>query len=89
MSERVTRQKVAFERPFPIRLLGCDQPAGVYEVETIEELIDGLSFPSYRRVSTSIRLPIPESGPHSYQMIPISSSVVSKHGRPITAIEAL
>jgi len=32
------------------------QPAGAYTVETDEELLEGLSFPAYRRVSTLIRL---------------------------------
>ncbi|WP_247894296.1 hypothetical protein [Azospirillum sp. B510] len=33
------------------------QPAGSYTVETDEELVDGLSFPVYRRLSTIIVIP--------------------------------
>jgi hypothetical protein len=32
------------------------QPPGTYDVETIEEQLDGLSFVAYRRVSTTIAL---------------------------------
>ena len=32
-------------------------PAGSYEVVTDEELIEGLSFPVYRRVATTILVP--------------------------------
>jgi hypothetical protein len=40
-------------------MLGADRmvPAGDYRVVTDEELIEGLSFPAYRRVSTVVFLP--------------------------------
>jgi hypothetical protein len=53
-----TRQKVwTFGRPF--RLAGVDRalPPGEYQVTTDEELIEGLSFPVYRRVATMIFVP--------------------------------
>jgi hypothetical protein len=37
------------------------QPAGTYTIETDEELLEGLSFPAYRRTATSIVLP-PQPG---------------------------
>jgi hypothetical protein len=57
MSIRTERTAVTFARPFAV--IGFDelQPAGTYLVETDEELIDGLSFPAYRRIATSIFLP--------------------------------
>jgi hypothetical protein len=33
-------------------------PAGTYEVVTDEELIEGLSFPVYRRVATTMLVPV-------------------------------
>jgi hypothetical protein len=51
MNERVTRKTVAFTQPFFIEDLGREQAAGTYEVEIIEEPIDGLSFIDYRVVS--------------------------------------
>jgi hypothetical protein len=57
MSIRTRRTTVTFARPFSV--IGRDhlQPGGTYTVETDEELIDGLSFPAYRRLATSIFLP--------------------------------
>jgi hypothetical protein len=34
-------------------------PPGDYRVVTDEELIEGLSFPAYRRISTAIFVPAP------------------------------
>lgn len=53
-----TRQKTwKFVKAF--RLTGVDHvlPAGEYQVTTDEELIESLSFPVYRRVSTTILVP--------------------------------
>ena len=56
MTTRTTTATVAFRRPFI--LAGCEtlQPAGNYEVETQEELVDTLSFPVWRRVATVMRV---------------------------------
>ena len=55
MTTRTTQQQVTFGHPFS--LPGWEQtwPAGVYTVTTDEELLD-TSFPSSRRVSTTIAL---------------------------------
>jgi hypothetical protein len=57
MFERMSTVKIEFKRE--TRIPGIDQPvpAGIYDVETVEELIPGLSFLAYRRVRTSIILP--------------------------------
>ena len=54
MHELITRKSVTFLHPFS--LAGIDEilEAGTYIVETLEELIEGLSFVAYRRVSTTI-----------------------------------
>ena len=57
MTVRTRRETVTFERPFSLNELGRALPAGVYEVMTDEELIEGVSFPAYRRVSTMILVP--------------------------------
>ena len=43
----------------PFNLIGIDevQPAGTYTVETDEELLQTLSVPAYRGISTLMRLP--------------------------------
>jgi hypothetical protein len=64
---------VTFRHPFRIKGIERQLPAGAYEVVTDEELIEGLSFPSFRRVATLIM--VPGAPPHhqSTEMISISS----------------
>lgn len=53
-----TKEKVwTFSRPFVLKGVGRELPAGSYRVATDEELIEGLSFPVYRRVATMIFTP--------------------------------
>jgi hypothetical protein len=56
MTIRTSKRTVTFRRPFVLG--GSDEllPAGAYRVETDEELLEGISFPAYRRVLTLIRL---------------------------------
>ena len=57
MATRTSSKTVTFA--FPFLLKGVDRvlPAGDYRVVTDEELIEELSFPAYRRVSTMIFVP--------------------------------
>lgn len=48
---------VSFSKPFLLKGVDRILPAGSYRVVTDEELIEGLSFPAYRRVSTMIFVP--------------------------------
>jgi hypothetical protein len=57
MSTRTTRKIVKFSNPFSLEGVDRLLPAGSYEVVTDEELIDGLSFPVYRRVATTMLVP--------------------------------
>ena len=53
-----TRDKMwTFAKPFVLKSIGREIPAGSYRVATDEELIEGLSFPVYRRVATMIFVP--------------------------------
>jgi hypothetical protein len=54
MVERMTTNSVQFAFPFLIGGMDGPQAPGTYEVQTIEEQIDGLSFVAYRRLSTTI-----------------------------------
>jgi hypothetical protein len=54
MLTRTQTTTFVFRRSFMIAGADGLQPAGTYTVETEEELLDGLSFPAYRRVSTTI-----------------------------------
>src|SRR5260370_7903124 len=71
MATRTQRKTVAFGHPF--RLKGVDRvlPPGAYEVVTDEELIEGLSFPVYHRVSTAIIVPGPSHHASSVEMVAI------------------
>jgi hypothetical protein len=75
-SERIVRKSVSFAAPFYVEGVEREQPAGTYEIEVVEELIQGLSFLAYRTVSTSIVLPLPGRGRHSYQVARIDPSLV-------------
>ncbi|MDQ4062202.1 MAG: hypothetical protein M3145_14055 [Pseudomonadota bacterium] len=57
MPTRTSRKTVTFARPFSLGGIDGVLPAGSYTVDTDEELIEGLSFLSYRRISTVIFLP--------------------------------
>jgi hypothetical protein len=46
-------------------------PPGTYEVNTDEELLEGLSFPVYRRVATWIRLTSRQHGVTMFQTAPV------------------
>lgn len=52
MTTRTTKAAVTFTRPFSLSGFDGEQPAGPYSVETDEELLDGVSFPAYRRTET-------------------------------------
>ncbi len=64
---------VHFKHPFRIKGIDRLLLPGTYEVVTDEEMIEGLSFPSFRRVATMIM--IPGAAPHqaSTEMISIGS----------------
>lgn len=57
MTTRANDKIVIFARPFLLKGVDRELPAGNYRVVTDEELIEGLSFPVYRRVSTLIFVP--------------------------------
>jgi len=56
MTTRPNNKKITFRRPFTLAGFGEELPAGAYTVETDEELVEGISFPVYRRIATLIHL---------------------------------
>ncbi len=54
MLTRTQRSTLVFSRPFRVDGEARLQPAGTYLVETEEELLEGLSFPAYRRAGVTI-----------------------------------
>ena len=61
MTTRTTTKAVTFHRPFYLKGVDRLLPPAEYSVVTDEEVLDGLSFAAYRRVSTVIFVPA-ESG---------------------------
>lgn len=55
MTIRTTRKVVTFTKPFELGSIGT-LPAGSYDVDTDEELVESLSFPFYRRIATLFHL---------------------------------
>ncbi len=63
MTIRTRTKTVTFRRPFVLGDGDEVLPPGVYTVETHEELVPGVSFVVYRRVSVVVHLPPPNGNP--------------------------
>lgn len=78
MTTRMRRERVTFKRAFRLKSVDRLLPAGAYDVVTEEEMIEGLSFASYRRTATMIT--VPSAGPRSrsWEMISIGALELSE-----------
>jgi len=56
MTIRTSQKTVHFTRPFILDGSDEEFPEGAYVIETDEELLEGISFPVYRRILTQIHL---------------------------------
>lgn len=70
MIARSFSKDVVFRRPFVLKGVDRTLSAGSYRVVTDEELIEGISFPVYRRVATMIFVQAPTQGT-SIEMVTI------------------
>ena len=77
MTMRSRKETVTFQHPFRIKGIDRLLPAGGYEVITDEEMIEGLSFASFRRVATMIMVPAAAPRNSAMEMISISSIALS------------
>jgi hypothetical protein len=68
MTMRTSSKTVTFDHSFSLKGIDRESAAGSYRVVTDEELIEQLSFPVYRRVSTMIFVPAQAS---SVEMVSI------------------
>ncbi len=71
MTTRTNDRIVSFAHPFLLKGVDRELPAGDYRVVTDEELIEGLSFPVYRRVSTMIFVPAESGSASTVEMVTI------------------
>jgi hypothetical protein len=77
MTTRSRREIITFRHPFRIKGIDRELPAGAYEVITDEEMIEGLSFASFRRVATMIMVPAAASRGSTMEMVSIGSVELS------------
>lgn len=71
MTERTTDSLVTFRHTFALKGIVGTQPPGTYQIETIEQTIEGLSFIAFRRIATTIMLPAIGSSSARRQIIDI------------------
>jgi hypothetical protein len=74
MITRTSRKIVTFTHAFLLKGVDRILPPGDYPVITDEELIEGLSFSAYRRVSTMILVPMQSHRASSVEMVTIDPS---------------
>jgi len=74
---RTKRQMLTFRHPFSLKGVDSQLAPGEYEVVTDEELIEGLSFPVYRRVATMIFVPVDSLG-SAIEMVTIDPAVLDE-----------
>ena len=77
MTTRSRRETITFRHPFRIKGIDRLLPPGGYEVITDEEMIEGLSFASFRRVATMIMVPAAPPRASTMEMISIGSIELS------------
>jgi hypothetical protein len=73
MTTRSRREMVHFNHPFHIKGIDRLLAPGAYEVITDEEMIEGLSFASFRRLAIMIMVPGVAPRTSSMEMISISA----------------
>lgn len=73
MESRFHAETMVFRRPFRLGRTSATEPAGTYVVETEEALIEGVSFPVWRRVSTTIAL----QGAAITEVIPVDPAALA------------
>lgn len=71
MIGRSQSKTVVFSKPFLLKGVDRVLCAGDYRVVTDEELIEGISFPVYRRISTVIFVPGSAHRASSIEMVTI------------------
>jgi hypothetical protein len=81
MTMRSRRETITFRHPFRIKGIDRMLHAGAYEVITDEEMIEGLSFASFRRVATMIMVPGAAPRAASMEMISISATDLTEAQR--------
>jgi hypothetical protein len=69
VTTRTREETFTFVEPFSLKGIDRVLPPGAYRVVTDEELVEGLSFPVYRRIATMIF--VPAAAPGGVEMITV------------------
>ncbi len=69
MTVRTSTKTVTFRRPFVLADMDEVLPPGDYTVETDEELVPGVAFVAYRRVSVAVHLTSPSGNPAQTRLV--------------------
>jgi hypothetical protein len=79
---RTRRTRLKFARNFTLAGVDFPLPAGVYDIVSDEELIEGLSFPVFRRTATWIMARSSPSGPTEMVAVdPAALAAAHQHAR--------
>jgi len=73
---RTRIETAVFDHPFTIEGVGGTHPPGTYHVEVDEELLPNLSFTAYRRVQTTITLPVASRAGAARQVITVDAAAL-------------
>ena len=90
MTMRTSHKTVAFRQPFSLSGIDEVQAAGTYTVEPSEELLQGVSFPAYRRTETLIFLPSRPGGAFVERVVnidPLKLEAAQKRDASIAVLE--
>jgi len=83
MIARSLSKDVVFDRQFLLKWVDRTLPVGSYRVVTDEELIEGISFPVYRRVATMIFVRTPTHGKEMVTVDPLDlQAALDRDGTP-------
>ena len=69
--QRERTRNVVFRHAFTLGAIEGTMPPGTYTIETVEELIAELSFTSYRRLSTTMTVPVTVGNATARQVVEI------------------
>lgn len=84
MTTRTSNKMVTFALPFLLKGNDREIPAGSYRVVTDEELVEGLSFPVYRRISTMIFVPAQASSVEMVSIDPLDLIVAQDRDKAMS-----
>ncbi|WP_419797516.1 MAG: hypothetical protein ACNI26_14590 [Terasakiella sp.] len=78
MTIRTHTETITFRHPFKLDKTIDTQPAGSYQIDTDEELIEGLSFVAYKRIQTIIHLHSKSKNSSLMRALSIKASLLQK-----------